>query len=355
MSGVIVAPTSVGWQNQQLLSGQVNMVPGNGVVGRTMGTPAQLYIDSQFADPVDVFPLFVPGQIAAQTIGVWKNTRAKQTAQLLVMEANFLTAQTTSDAANYYELKASDSSGKTAVLPFTAVASHFYLNQNYGALIATNMTDPGATQGNNYTSMATGFVPSQNLTVSGLQMRTAISGGSLTFIPWPGGVIRATILTADMKTILASALWTMPSGAGSSNLADFVFAVSVALSQGTTYVLMFDTELSGPLSGHTLPMIWSPSPVASGVLTGLTSVDVTISKWLQTAPVGNSIQQAIAALQASPNSHPILGNGGPAYAGFMGSPGGTIFGGDITLSISSVGAPVSTAAGSNLNCRLLLA
>lgn len=332
---------------------------GAGLYGRLNPAGTELLLDAVQAAPAEVFSLFTPGTIAAGTLGVWHNGRASAQATGLQLEANFGTAQTTSDAANYYALEAADSAGDRMILPFTAVAAHFFNSKSNGQTIAQPWAPMGPANEDyaNTSGRISSFTPTQSLNVTAIKAYCGIQGpsGNLT------GNIRGQILDANLNVLASADQQT----AGPAYYT-FTFPAPITLDQGTTYYLALDdfeqaaglgaigfatnTQTgtpqsapvnhinAGPYYGSALG---NPAGGAASVPTGATWADILLPSGSLSAYANLGIIDLWSATYATDTA--LLGSGGA-----------TVFQGDVTLSIVTVGAPVATAAGSNLNSRILL-
>jgi hypothetical protein len=360
-----------GQPNIAIPAGGLELVPGSGVVGREDTVNGKLLLDAARSDPPEEFSLFVPGVIAAGTLGVWKNTRATATATLLALEANFLTAQTTADVANFFKLIATDANGANAVLPFTtANGKHFTLNQaNVNiAQPSTNAESGAATQDNGFVGYLSSFVPSQQLVIAGFRMNLGVCAFG-TFTPITCR-IRCTLYDTNMSP-LATATVTSNQAKGDIH---WSFPLSVVLTSGAKYLIGLDTFQDAPsiAAGSAASLSFSNTNGAANGAQPIGSLAAT--SWNASAFPGNGVPTppadatwpdilpggkyasggyAVGGNTTAADRIWVVGGYRPASA-LVGSPGPAAFAGDVTLSIGTTGAPIGTAAGSNVNVRALL-
>lgn len=353
-----VRPGLIGWEGQPLLPVDpvtgLTIVPGSGLIGREIG--GKLYLDSQHIDYPETFSIFVPGAIAAGTIGVWRNGRASGRASALSLEANFGTAQTTEDAANYYALQAADVLGTKTTVPFTAAKRHFSLEsgdgvaiaQPYAATAITNSMSSFATNG-----IAQQFTTTADLTITGFRFFGCVqtNNPSGTFVT---SEMRCQILDGSDFSVLGETTATMTAQA---QQLDFAFPLSIPLSNGKTYWVAVD-DYSQQSAG------WNPYALQIGIMSGsgaAQSAPITVGTTAHTSlsnpPAPATPWADILAPGSSLNTGPVASGLFAAASNgnaLLGTAGSTVFSGDVTLSIVTVGAPASTAAGSDLNARVQL-
>jgi hypothetical protein len=308
----------------------------------------------------EVFSLYRSGQIAAGVLGTWSNGRSNGTAQLLAIEANFDTAQTTGDPANYYALQIAGRVGNTgsAVLPFnTAGARHYSTELQSGSVIAQPYkTANTPSRDNAHDGYLSQFVPTQNLSCTGFSWRGWLS----TIFDSPGispsKTIRGQLLDVNNNVLATSFVQSIDSST------DYTYAFSwnrpIVLTSGVAYRLGIDFWASNPNPGM---------PCGFGTFVGGTGQAAPIT--LDGANVWrtNALNHAVGFNAQwkdlfpggiySGNGMLIAGGGlwsGNTTVALLGAGGGATLRGDLDMSIIVVGAPPTTGAGTNLNARVLL-
>lgn len=407
----------LGWSGQTLLTmpkAGLQIVPGAGLIGRTDAAGGQLFLDASNASVAEPVHFFVPGAVSARTIGRWRNRRAKGSGTLAIMEANFLTAPTAGDGTNFWRATVTDSLGHTVQLPLSAAGKTFYdLNQ----LGSNKVVDVGSYAGSGSDSSSGGgsvamihtVVPSQPVTIGGATVWLAVVNSN-TAAAVGGAPVRCTILDAAGNVLREATAFTSGTlddtvaNSGNENLV-FNFDEVLQLQTGTSYYVAFDAlqafALANGYATRSFIQIASWGKVTGGVgallpagsvlnIDGVTPGTSPINRLAYGAVVADNSNNPFWQGAPGPVNVALVNSTtvqqliqGTTPAGFIGakvpSPGthilnwqsasqptagawgllGGVSGvapsyGDLTVALSSVGAPAAGAAGSDLNLRFVM-
>lgn len=422
MSGYLqppTAPAKLGWQGQPALTipkAGLGLVPGAGLIGRTDSANGLLYLDAANAAVAEPVHFFVPGAMAAKTVGRWRNRRAKGAGTLALMEANLLTAPTAGDVSNFWRITVTDTQGSVVQLPISAAGQAFYdLNQlGLNKVVDAGTYDPSTWAGGHSAingALIHQVIPSQAIVVGGASAQLGIIN-TLFFTAVTGGkAIRCTILDSSYNVLREATVYTSgtldkAATSGGVEALTWNFDEVLGLTAGATYFVAFDmfqswaladpsysqrgsigmqlglaTNQSGNLPASSVQSIDGVAPGASVQFPSVTYLSVQVDDgtnafWsdptqraANTAKVhALTVQQCLAGTSGGicgPRANTSTGQflaeftqlvniASGAWGVLGGASGVAPSYGDLTVAVSSVGAPAAGAAGSDLNLRLVM-
>lgn len=367
-------------QTPLLLGNQPTLItPGAGVIARTVGQG--FVLDAPLLEPVESMALFRAGAVAAVNLGVWPNTTRGRLVYLRKMTGNLGTAQTTADVANYYRLKVTDSAGAIAVIPMTtANALTYLLDQGIGSILERGFNPPLAALSANAHlgfGIAHAFTAAQTLTLTGLEIGSGVTLDTGNSTMAATAKVRGAILDSTGQ-VIASAYVSISGAQGNGATYNAALALdrrwpftqSVIITPGNTYYLVLDIFENGPPvdPGYQSRLLIKAPGTGTAAWTGAAG----LLTWGAAYAVDNSgVGQPTPAQLATLNWPAILA-GTQTYPPYvqletggtnawncdyrvLGSPSGLAqLSGDLTFAIDTVGAPVATAAGSDLNLSALI-
>ena len=349
----------LGWKGQSPLTvteSGLYIVAGEGLVPRTQA--GELLLDATQADTPEVFSLFRPGTVAADTLGVWHNGRISGTAPVVSLEANLGTAPTASgDASNYWQIKLTDAqtTPNTLVLPISTLSTRHYF-QGQASSLAIHSYTPGS-----------GLVGTSSSTTVPVFMATFVPTADQTAVSVTllGGVTASGYLTASIadSTGAVIAVGSIYLVGGAVDWVTIPFQLAVPLKQAQTYAVALDSIGNGSVR-----LAYNTSGNATGYTPGVDG-SWNDSAYPGDAGGGVTVQELAAQLIATGygstygadwtfNTSPLLFGGGahaPSFFGINTAQTASVLYGDITATIEAVGTPPAGSAGADLNFRALIA
>lgn len=368
---------SIGFASDALvpLSAKTIIELGAGMAGAVAPDGQSLLLNTVSIDAPEVFDIFVPGVLSAATLGVWHNGRANNRANLISLELNALTPQSTASATDYYEVQLADAAGNKLTLPLTVASQAHYVNSVGPSTIAQPyLPGTGTTNDVNKVGYAAPFQPTEGMSIVGIGIAAGLylSNQSTTgVVSYPTGQIRVSLLD-DNENVLATGHVTYP-GTNSTGApanpavniptAILEFAEAVALTADTTYWIVWDVFENGYIdsNGDSLALA---AVTADGAAQSGQPITIAVNgydAYLLSGTGSNSDPTLPAQLTkgALPTGYQVdnaswTGNFAQYSPALIGSGTSVLLIGDATMSVVAVGAPVATDAPTNTNIRALL-